>query len=67
MNITSVPTDIPEDTTGVHCDHNLITEVTSGVFSHLDRCMLLGLSFNKIRKIAVGAFKGTFNKSKKES
>ena len=56
--LTSVPQDIPSDVTTVTLSSNRITNVTSGIFSHLNICIKLYLNLNKISLIEPGAFAG---------
>ena len=56
--LSSVPTDIPSNSATVSLNNNRITNVTSGVFSHLLRCTKLYLNSNQIDLIESGAFTG---------
>ena len=56
--LTSVPADIPPFSTSVYLNGSRITNLTSGVFSHLTVCAKLDLSNNQISVIESGAFTG---------
>ena len=57
-DLTSVPVDIPPETTSVDLSHNRITNLTSGVFRNLSRCTNLELSYNRISHLEFGSFSG---------
>ena len=56
--LTSVPVSIPAEATSVDLRQNRITNLTSGVFSHLSVCTKLNLTVNQISVIEPGAFTG---------
>ena len=56
--LTSVPTDIPYYATSVNLYGNRITNLTSGIFSHLSYSTTLILTNNLIDFIEFGAFTG---------
>ena len=58
LRLASVPTNIPENATSVILTNNRITNLTSGVFSHLRHCTSLELSHNYVLVIESGAFSG---------
>ncbi len=58
---TEVPSDIPANSTCVDLSNNYITELPAGVFSHLDECLVLDLSYNQISLIENRAFTGLRN------
>ena len=60
-NLASVPTDIPLNSSAVHLRYNRITNLTSGIFSHLSICMELYLGSNQISLIEPEAFIGLSN------
>ncbi len=59
--LTEVPGDIPDEAKRVDLNHNEITTVPVGVFSHLRQCVTLVLSYNKISIIRPGMFTGLYN------
>ena len=50
--------DIPASAAEVILPENYISHLPAGVFSHLEHCIVLDLSFNTIQDIDPGAFKG---------
>ena len=58
QGLTSVPVDIPPEATSVELSWNQITNLTSGVFSHLIVCVTLNLYHNGISLVESGAFTG---------
>ncbi|XP_055314702.1 protein slit isoform X2 [Sitodiplosis mosellana] len=57
-SLTSVPSELPEETTELRLEQNFITEITPKAFANFKRLRRIDLSNNNISRIAHDAFTG---------